>query len=104
VPGDYDGNGVEEPVLFRSGTWAFYDLNSGANYKNVTTGAGSYNGDPIQPAPVDYDGDRALDFTVFAGGPWYVFLDNGALRNGFWAEATRGNLAMSRRDLYKSTP
>ena len=99
VPGDYDGNGTEDVVAFNRAnpTWLFYDFNSGAFVRGVSTPGSSVDGDPIQPAPLDYDGDGSVDFTYFNGGPWDIWLDNGTIRNAFWTGGYNGDVAISRR-------
>ena len=48
------------------------------------------------PAPLDYDGDGEVDFTVWAGGPWIFFNDDGSLNKGIWTGGVAGDQALSR--------
>jgi len=106
VPGDYDGNGTEDAVVFNRGYpgWLFYNISPAQYVRTVATPGGSVDGDPIQPAPLDYDGDGSIDMTYMNGGPWDFFLDDGSLRNAFWTGGYVGDLAMSRRSHIKNTP
>jgi hypothetical protein len=101
VPGDYSGGGKDEVVVFRpdaggGGAWLFFDYTSAALSKAVFTGAVSFNGEPLQAAPVDYDGDGTVDFTLFAGGPWHFFNDDGSYRGGVWVGSQAGARALSK--------
>jgi hypothetical protein len=106
VPGDYDGDGSEEPVVFNrdNPSWLFYRLNPSQFLGSISTPGGSVTGDPIQPAPLDYDGDGSVDMTYFNGGPWDFWLDNGTLRNAFWTGGYVGDMPMSRRKHTKHGP
>jgi hypothetical protein len=68
-------------VLFDSGAWHFFDFATGAYVpaQSVYTGipAHKYGGTSL-PAPLDYDGDGEMDYTMYAGGPWHFFDDTGA--------------------------
>jgi hypothetical protein len=71
VPADYDGDGTDDVVVFRGGAWLFYDFATGAfdSTKSMWTGAPPHwTGGTSLPAPLDYDGDGAVDFTVYSGG------------------------------------
>jgi hypothetical protein len=102
VPADYDGDGVDDIVVFRGGAWLFYDLASGTPVpsRNVWTGAPAhwYGGTSL-PAPLDYDGDGAADFTVYSGGPWHLFNHDGSYRSGVWAGGVTGDRPISLRRL-----
>jgi len=106
APGDYDGDGVEDAVVFNrdNPSWLFYNISPAAYVRSVVTPGGSVNGDPIQPAPLDYDGDGSVDMTYMNGGPWDFWLDDGNLRNAFWTGGNNGDLAMSRRQHTKRAP
>ena len=62
---DYDGDGKDDLVVFRNGTW--YTLNSSQGFRLTQFGQA---GDIAVPA--DYDGDGAADFAVFRSGTWYI--------------------------------
>ncbi len=95
VPADYDGDGTDDIVVFRGGAWLFYDYASGLldSGRSVWTGAPPHwgGGTPI-PVPMDVDGDRAAEFTVYSGGPWHVFNDDGSHASGIWTGAVAGDL------------
>ena len=93
VPGDYDADGREEPVIFRGGAWLFYNFTTGAAAGGVWTGTAG------QPAPLDYDGDRTLDFTVYANGAWHFYRDDGSYLRGLWTGGVVGDRPISRRQL-----
>ncbi len=100
VPADYDGDLVEDPVVFRGGAWLYYDFATGALLpaKSVWTGQPPhYTGGTSVPAPLDVDGDGTLDYTVFAGGPWHFFNDNGSLNKGIWTGGVAGDIDLSAR-------
>jgi hypothetical protein len=66
----------------------------------VWTGAPAhwYGGTSL-PAPLDYDGDGAADFTVYSGGPWHLFNHDGSYRSGVWAGGVTGDRPISLRRL-----
>ena len=43
-------------------------------------------------AAMDYDGDGTLGLTVFAGGPWHFYNDNGSYNKGIWVGNVAGQL------------
>ena len=55
------------------------------------------------PAPLDLDGDGTLEFTVYGGGPWHFYNDDGSYIRGVWAGGLQGDLPISRRQLLGST-
>jgi FG-GAP-like repeat len=100
VPADYDANGTDEVVVFRGGAWLFYDFATGAfdAVKSTWTGAPPHwTGGTSLPAPLDYDGDGKVDFTVYSGGPWHFFNGNGTYNKGIWTGGVAGDKALSRR-------
>jgi exo-beta-1,3-glucanase (GH17 family) len=100
VPADYDGDGTDDVVVFRGGAWLFYDFATGAfdSTKSMWTGAPAHwTGGTSLPAPLDYDGDGAVDFTVYSGGPWHFFNSNGTYNKGIWTGGIAGDQALSRR-------
>jgi aldose sugar dehydrogenase len=100
VPADYDGNGTEDVVVFRNGAWLFFDFASGAwlSAQSVWTGAPpDANGGAPLPAPLDYDGDGAADFTVYSGGPWHFYNQDGTYNKGVWTGGVAGDRPISRR-------
>jgi hypothetical protein len=102
VPGDYNGDGTDEVVIFRGGAWLNYDFASGLYTGGVWTGAPAWNGTPAGtplPAPLDYNGDGKLEYTVYSGGPWHFFNANGSYNKGIWIGYAAGDLPISRRYL-----
>jgi hypothetical protein len=100
VPGDYNADGKEDIVVFgvdAPRTWHFYNFDTAQYDHGVWTGVGSYNGDPLQPAPTDYDGDGTVDFTVHAGGIWHFWSDDGSYQGGIWCGGVPGDQAISRK-------
>ncbi|HXU32925.1 MAG TPA: hypothetical protein VN851_20325 [Thermoanaerobaculia bacterium] len=94
VPGDYVGNGIEAPVVFYTGAWVRYDFTTGAIAASV------YTGPPTgSPAPLDYDGDGTLDFSVYDNGPWHFYNDNGTYRGGVFTGGGSNDKPISRRSL-----
>jgi hypothetical protein len=98
VPGDYNGDGTDEVVVFRGGAWLFYDFASALNTSGVWTGAPAWTGTPL-PAPIDFDRDGVVDFTVFSNGPWHFYNDNGTYNKGVWTGGVAGDIAISQRYL-----
>jgi len=100
APADYNGDGTDDVVVFRHGAWLFYDFATG-NWlpaSSVWTGKPPHwTGGTSVPAPMDYDGDGTADFTVFSGGPWHFFNDNGSYKKGIWTGGVAGDQAISRR-------
>jgi hypothetical protein len=67
APGDFDGDGRMDNVVFRPSTGVWYILNS-ANYSFRAVQFG-LAGDV--PAVGDYDGDGKEDITIFRNGAWW---------------------------------
>jgi len=91
VPGNYQGLGKDQMVIFRSGEWDFWNYDTGAGAGFVWTGNAQY------PAPLDYDGDGTTDFTTFNGGAWNFYNDAGAAINAVWVGNVPGDIPISRR-------
>jgi hypothetical protein len=72
VPGDYDGDGVVQPAVFRpsTGTWYLCTANFEAPSCPMTTTTFGKSGDI--PVPADYDGDGDADLAVFRKGNWQI--------------------------------
>jgi hypothetical protein len=70
---DYDGDGRNDEVVFRSGTWFVHPTGGGSDL--VTTFGTST--DLLVPA--DYDGDGKTDVAVFrpSNGNWFAHLSGG---------------------------
>jgi len=59
----------------------FFDSATGAFLPGSTVWTGApahiHGGTPV-PVPMDYDGDGAVDFTVYSGGAWHFYNFNGS--------------------------
>jgi Subtilase family/FG-GAP-like repeat len=102
APADYDGDGTEDVVVFRNGAWLFFDFVTGAweAAKSTWTGAPPHwNGGTPLPAPLDYNGDGKADFTVYSGGPWHFYNQDGSYNRGIWTGGVAEDRALSRRPL-----
>ncbi len=79
VPADFDGMGLKmwlcsgvERGCFMTLPLGLYSLDRvyGRERRRTLRGGTSL------PAPLDYDGDGDVDFTIFSGGPWHLYNDN----------------------------
>jgi hypothetical protein len=74
---DWDGDGIDEPVLYRAGTWYLRTgLPSGSTAGTVTFGQGDET-----PLCANVDGDAGDEPVLFRRGKWQI-------RSGFAADAT----------------
>ena len=70
MPGDYDGDGVTDPTVFRPSTGLLvhpaveYQLHASATYQWGLTGD--------VPMPGDYDGDGTTDLAVYRPSQEYL--------------------------------
>jgi hypothetical protein len=71
VPGDYDGDGITDPAVYRDGGWYIYPSGGGAAY---SVGWGISTDIPV---PGDYDGDGITDPAVYRDGTWYIYPSGG---------------------------
>jgi hypothetical protein len=100
VPADYTGDGIDDVVIFRNGAWLFFDVSTGQWLPNESVWTGApphWHGAVSLPAPLDYDGDGDADFSVYSGGPWHLFNDDGTYRTGIWTGGVIGDQPISRR-------
>src|SRR5262249_52557268 len=72
VPGDYDGDGIQDPGLYRESTGDWRVVPSSSNFASSLTV--NWGGPGLKPAPGDYDGDGKTDPAVYnpATGVWSV--------------------------------
>jgi hypothetical protein len=92
VPGDYDGDGKEDPAVFRSGTGVWYILQSSTNTLRSVPNFGAVND---IPSVGDFDKDSIIDLTVVRseGGQlaWYTLLSTtGQSVRTVWGSPTDG--------------
>jgi hypothetical protein len=99
VAGDYDGDGVDDVVVWRAGAWLWFDRDTGLydGARSVWTGSPvPFTGTESIPAPLDVDGDGRLEYAVWSGGPWHFFTDSGSYDRGVWCGAVPGDRPISR--------
>jgi hypothetical protein len=65
VPGDYDGDGLNDPAVFRDGLW--YVLTSSTGGYSI----GNFGLPGDRPVPSDFDNDGKADLSVFRQGIWH---------------------------------
>src|SRR5687768_7153733 len=83
APADFDGNGASDVVLFRGGSWSFFDYSTQLLASNVFTGTV-----PGCIAAVgDYDGDGDADFSQLCNGTWHFYKPKGGYLKGIWTGA-----------------
>jgi hypothetical protein len=70
VPGDYDGDGMMDPAIFRPSTGYFWVLRSSDDQQH----AFRFGAAGDTPVAGDYDGDGKFDYAVFrpTTGDWYI--------------------------------
>jgi hypothetical protein len=59
LPGDYDGDGLTDPAVYRPSTGEWFVLYSSTNY--TSSAVENWGLDTDVPVPGDYDGDRRTD-------------------------------------------
>ena len=69
---DFDGDGKDDPTVFRPTTAGWYHLNSSTNF--TSSGAHVWGASTDTVVPGDFDGDGKIDPAVFrpSTGGWYV--------------------------------
>jgi len=100
VPGNYNGSGADDVVLFQNGAWQWYDYASGTYNAGLSAYTGypphKYGGTSV-PAPLDYNGDGTLDKTMYAGGPWWFYDYGGAFVKNVATGGVAGDMDLSAR-------
>ena len=73
VPGDYDGDGIQDVAVYNDATGAWNILKSSGGALNLSWGGALY-----RPVPGDYDGDGKTDLGVYrlSSGTWAVLLSS----------------------------
>src|SRR5262249_44143425 len=73
VPGDYDGDGLIDPAVYRPSDGMWHVLKSTSNYTATIDVQWGLSTDT--PVPGDYDGDGRTDFAVYrpSSGTWYIW-------------------------------
>jgi hypothetical protein len=84
VPGDADGDGLSDLMVFRRSTSTWFSLLSAQNYGSSQAISWGLEGDV--PLAGDFDGDHVIDRTVFrpSNGTWYG-LTSGSGFTAAWA-------------------
>jgi hypothetical protein len=88
APGDYDGDGKADFVVFDSTTATWW-----GKFSNGEEGSGTFGQPGTWPVPADYDGDRVTDLGVYdpLTGIWSVL----SLSKGWSGSGTCGYLGAS---------
>lgn len=77
--GDWDGDGIDTPGTYESGTFKLRNVNAGAatiGFRDVSFTFGDPRGFPVAG---DFDGDGRDDVAVYRNGTWQVrYADDGA--------------------------
>ncbi len=83
--GDFDGDGVSDVIVYRSGAWLYF---------GPTAGADVWTGNPGNciPAPADYDGDGRIDLAQLCAGAWHFYGPSGNYLKGIWTGGVAGDL------------
>ncbi|HET6845286.1 MAG TPA: right-handed parallel beta-helix repeat-containing protein [Anaerolineales bacterium] len=104
VPGDYDADGTDEPVVHQGGAWQFYDFATGAYLPGSSVWTGvppvSAASGPFGAAPIDFDANDALDFGYYAGSDWYFYNPDGSLHKNLTIGGSVSDVPLSRRQPY----
>jgi hypothetical protein len=88
VPGDYDGDGIEDPAVYHRAAGNWYVIESRTGAPRVQ----NWGWSEAIPVPGDYDGDGKTDFAVYhrAAGNWFVLASSTGVprtQNWGWSEA-----------------
>jgi hypothetical protein len=74
-------------VLYRSGSWFKFDVNSGKNIGSIWTESLVGN---CSPELMDYDGDGLLEYSQLCGGVWYFYNKDGSYNKEIWVGDVSG--------------
>ena len=84
-----------------AGAWLFHDFatrRAGAGQAPLDGSAAALAGRPRRCRPRSTsDGDGEYEFTVYSGGPWHLFNDDGTYNKGIWTGGLAGDVDVSRR-------
>jgi hypothetical protein len=86
VPGDYDGDGKTDAVIFRPGTGLWYGPRTGAAQIVIQATVGQAGDVPI---PGDYDGDGKTDAAIYrpSSGMFFAVLSGGGTKTSTFGAA-----------------
>jgi len=84
---DFDGDGDDDPTIYRSGAWHVFDYDAGTYDYAMWMGP---PGTLTIPVVLGIDGDGNDDPTVYRDGAWRFFSDSGGYLKGIWVGNVTG--------------
>jgi hypothetical protein len=91
-PGDYDGDGKADPMVYRSTNGQWFAAKSATNgLLSASWGAPAYGDVPV---PADYDGDGTTDIAVYrnTSGGWFLHQSQAGDASVNWGAPSYGDL------------
>ena len=97
VPGDYDGDGRDDPATYRRTTGEWRVWPSASNFVAATPIV--WGGGADLPVPADYDGDGRMDVGVYrpSTGTWHLLLSSTNMQSSLeipWGNSIDRPIAM----------